>query len=127
MGLDVGAIVRRLQEVEVRHPDASADLAPIIEALGAPTESTVGIEQAREILGAQSVDIVERWIDRGVLAGRRDDHSGRWQIPLADVLRLRGTQQALIGAGGEDLTEAELEMLASSRPGTYPWQRDNRP
>ena len=127
MGLDVGAIVRRLREVEAHHPDVSADLAPIIEALGGPAENTVGIEQAREILGVQSADIVERWIERGVLAGRRDERSGRWHIPLADVLRVRGTHQVLIEAGGEDLTEDELEMLTSSRLGAYPWQRDDRP
>jgi hypothetical protein len=60
----------------------------------------------------RSVNTVKRWIELGILAGTWDEHSGRWQIPLAEVLRLRGTQQALAEAGGEDLTaEILLRIL----------------
>lgn len=124
MSLDLAAIVRQLQEVETQHPDTAAALDPIIEALSSPEESTIGTEQARRLLGVRSVNTVKRWIELGILAGRWDERSGRWQIPLVDVLRLRGTQRAVAEAGGADLTEEELDLLSSTRPGTFPWQRD---
>lgn len=49
--------------------------------------------------------------------------SGRWQIPLAEVLCRRSTQQALGEAGGDDLTAEDLEVLSETRPGTLPWRR----
>lgn len=125
MSLDLVAIVRQLQEVEERHPDTTSDLAPIIAALSSSEESVIDAEQARELLGVRAVDTVERWIELGILTGRWDDRSKRWRIPLVEALRLRGTQQAL-AAGGEDLTEEELETLSSTRPGTAPWRRSER-
>lgn len=122
MSLDLTTIVRQLQEVEARHPDTSANLAPIIKALSSPEESTIGTEQARKLLGVRSVNTVKRWIELGILAGRWDERSGRWRIPLAEALRLRGTQHALAEAGGEDLTDDEMETLANTRPGTLPWR-----
>jgi hypothetical protein len=127
MSLDLTSIVRQLQEVEAQHPDTAAALDPIIRALSSPAESTIGTEQARRLLGVRSVNTVKRWIELGILAGRWDERSGRWQIPLADVLRLRGTHHALSDAGGEDLTEEELGLLSATRPGTFPWQRDAQP
>lgn len=127
MSLDLMAIIRQLQEVETQHPDTAAALDPIIHALSSPEESTIGTEQARRLLGVRSVNTVKRWIELGILAGRWDEQSGRWQIPLTDVLRLRGTQHAVAAAGGEDLTEEELNLLSSTRPGTFPWQRDAQP
>lgn len=126
MSLDLPTIIRQLQEVEERHPDTSVDLAPIIKALSSPDDSMVGTEQARKLLGVRSVNTVKRWIELGILAGRWDERSGRWQIPLAEVLRLRGTQQALGEAGGDDLTDEEMEALAETRPGTLPWRRAER-
>jgi hypothetical protein len=102
-------LVRQLQEVEARHPDTAADLDPIIRALSSPEESMIGTEQARKLLGVRSVNTVKRWIEVGILAGTWDERSGRWRIPLAEVLRLRGTQQALAEVGGEDLTAEELD------------------
>lgn len=58
---------------------------------------------------------------------RWDDRSGRWQIPLAEVLRLRGTQQALGQAGGDDLTAEDLEVLSETRPGTLSRRRVEQP
>ncbi len=58
-----------------------------------------------------------------MLAGQWDKRAGRWRIPLAEVLRLRATQQALTDVGGEDLSQDELDDLATSRPGAFPWQR----
>src|SRR5579864_2715113 len=127
MSLDLASIIRKLQEVEERHPDTSVELAPIIKALSSPEDSTIGTEQARKLLGVRSVNTVKRWIELGILAGRWDERSGRWQIPLVDVLRLRGTQRALADAGGEDLTEEEQDLLSSTRPGTFPWQRAVQP
>lgn len=126
MGLDLPTIIRQLQEVEERHPDTAADLAPIIKALSSPDDSTVGTEQARKLLGVRSVNTVKRWIELGILAGRWDARSGRWQIPLAEVLRLRGTQHALGEVGGDDLTAQEVETLSATRPGTFPWHRVER-
>lgn len=123
MSLDLTTLVRQLQEIETRHPDTAADLDPIIKALSSAEENTIGVEEAFKILGLRSVDTVERWVELGILAGWRDKRSGRWQIPLAEVLRLRGMHQALSEVGGEDLTEEELETLAATRPGTFPWNR----
>lgn len=127
MSLDLTTIIRQLQEVEERHPDTSANLTPIIKALSSSEESTIGTEQTRKLLGVRSVNTVKRWIELGVLAGRWDERSGRWQIPLSEVLRLRGTQQALGEAGGDDLTADELETLSATRPGTLPRQRGEQP
>jgi Helix-turn-helix domain len=125
--LHLAAIVRQLQEVEARHPDTAAELDPIIRALSSPEESMIGTEQARKLLGVRSVNTVKRWIELGILAGTWDEQSRRWRIPLAEVLRLRGTQQALAEAGGEDLTPEELATLSATRPGTFPWQRTEQP
>ena|SRR5579871_1484287 len=122
MSLDLGTIVRQLQEVGARHPDTAIELDPIIRALSSPDESYIGTEQARKLLGVGSVNTVKRWIELGILAGQWDEHSGRWQIPLAEVLRLRGTQQALAGAECDDLSAEEAEALSETRPGTFPWQ-----
>ena len=127
MSLDLATIVRQLQEVEARHPDTATNLDPIIKALSSSEENTIGTEQARKLLGVRSVNTVKRWLELGILAGQWDERSGRWRIPLADVLRLRGMQQALAEAGGEDLTDDELEALSATRPGTFPWQRKSRP
>lgn len=127
MSLDLAAIVRQLQEVGARHPETAGDLAPIIRALSSPEESRIGTEQARKLLGVRSINTVKRWIELGILAGQWDERSGRWQIPLAEVLRLRGRQQALVEAGGDDLTADELETLSATRPGTLPWQRGEQP
>ncbi len=126
MALDLNTIVRRLQDVEARYPDAAGDLDPIIRALSSPDESVIGTEQARKLLGVRSVNTVKRWIELGILAGRWNERSGRWQIPLAEVLRLRGTQQALGEVGGDDLDAEEMEALATTRAGTFPWQRSER-
>jgi hypothetical protein len=126
MSLDLTAIIRELQEVESQHPDTSAALDPIITALSRPETSTVGTEQARRLLGVRSVNTIKRWLSLGILAGHWDERSGRWQIPLAEVLRVRGTQRALADAGGDDLTEEALDLISTTRPGTFPWQRDAR-
>ena len=89
MSVDLDAIVRQLQAVEANYPDTAADLNPIISALSSGGEATIGTEQARKLLGVHSVNTVKRWIELGILAGEWDDRSGRWRIPLADVLRLR--------------------------------------
>lgn len=127
MSLDLTSIIRQLQEVETQHPDTAAALDPIIHALSSPEQSIIGTEQARRLLGVRSVNTVKRWIELGILVGRWDERSGRWQIPLTDVLRLRGAQHAVADAGGEDLTTEELDLLSSTRPGTFPWQRDVQP
>ncbi len=71
----------------------------------------------------RSVNTVKRWLELGILAGRWDERSGRWQIPLAEVLRLRGMQRSLAEAEGDDLSTEELEALSTTRSGTFPWQR----
>ena len=123
MGLDLAAIVRTLEAVEARYPDTVADLAPVIQALTSPEAATVGTEQARKLLGVRSVNTVKRWIALGILAGHWDERSGRWRIPLADVLRLRRRQAALAAMGGDELTPDELAVLSATAPGAFPWQR----
>lgn len=123
MSLDLATIVRQLQAVEERHPDTAADLEPIIKALTGEGETTIGTEQARKILGVRSVNTVKRWLELGILQGHWDERSRRWQLPLADVLRVQRRHEALAGIGGEDLTQEDLDALAATRPGSYPWQR----
>ena len=125
MSLDLAAIIRTLEAVEARHPDTAAELAPLIQALTSPEEATIGTEQARKLLGVRSVNTVKRWIVLDILAGRWDERSGRWRIPLADVLRLRSRQAALAAAGGDELTPDDLAMLSDTSPGTFPWQRSS--
>jgi hypothetical protein len=127
MSLDLAAIVRQLLEVEAQHPDTAGALDPIINALSNAEESTVSAEQARALLGVQSATTVHCWINLGILTGSWDERLGQWQIPLADVLRLRATQRALLDVGGDDLTEEELDTLSSTRSGTFPWQRSAKP
>jgi hypothetical protein len=125
MTVDLDALVRRLQAVEARHPDTVADLEPVIRAL-TDAEATLGTEQARKLLGVRSVNTVKRWLELGILKGSWDDRSGRWRIPLAEVLRTRDRQAALAGSGGDELTAEELAILSDARPGAYPWQRGER-
>jgi hypothetical protein len=127
VSLDLAAIVRQLQAVEMQHPDTASALDPIIKALSNSEESTVGLEQARNLLGVQSVTTVQRWVELGILAGHWDERQGAWHIPLADVLRLRASQHALADAGGDDLSEEEMDTLSSTRAGTFPWQRGAKP
>ena len=117
----------KLQEVETKHPDTAGALDPIIRALSSPEESMVGMEQAQELLGVESVIPIQRWVELGILAGRWDEQLRQWCIPLAEVLRLRGTELALAGAEGTDLTEDELETLSSTRASLLPWQLDITP
>jgi len=123
VNLDLAAIVRQLEDVRERHPNTAVELEPVIRALTSDEASTIGTEQARKLLGVRSVNTVKRWIEIGMLAGQWDERAGRWRIPLAEVLRLRATQQSLTDVGGEDLSQDELDDLADSRRGTYPWQR----
>src|SRR3954449_3187067 len=69
MALDLPAIVRRLQEVEARHPDVADELNPVIQALTGQDSSVIGVEQARELLGATSAKAVEGLITLGILPG----------------------------------------------------------
>lgn len=73
------------------------------------------------------MNTVKRWIELGILAGRWDERSGRWQIPLAEVLRLSGTQQALGAAGGDDVARDELETLTATHVGMLPGQHSEQP
>jgi len=127
MRLDLDAMVQRLQDVEARHPDTATELGPIIRSLAGDTAATIGTEQARKILGIRSVNTVKRWIELGILAGTWDERSHRWQIPLADALRLACMHDDLTAVGGQDMSEEDLETLASTRPGTLPWQHGSRP
>lgn len=71
MSLDLAAIVRQLQEVETQHPDTVSALDPIIKALSNADESTVGLEQARKLLGVQSVATIQRFWSAAVRSGAR--------------------------------------------------------
>jgi hypothetical protein len=51
MSLDLATIVRQLRAVEARHPEAAAELEPVIRALSEPSEAVVDAEGARRLLG----------------------------------------------------------------------------
>ena len=122
MSLDLATIVQQLRAVEARHPEAAAELEPVIRALSEPGEAVVDAEAARRLLGLGPATVV-RWLDLGILPGSKDEATGEWAVPLAEVLRLRAEQEALAAAGGEDLTEEELDALSAARPGMLPWRR----
>jgi hypothetical protein len=126
MALDLPAIVRRLQEVEARHPDVADDLNPVIQALTGQDSSVIGVEQARELLGATSAKAVEGLITLGILPGSQDPQTGDWSIPLAAILGFRHWQEEITAIGGDDMTEEELAILSETRIGTFPWQRGER-
>jgi hypothetical protein len=126
MALDLPAIVCRLQEVEARHPDVADELNPVIQALTGEEAAMIGIEQARELLGAASADEVGALLTLGILPGTREAQTGQWTIPLAAVLGFRRWREGILAIGGEDLTEEELAILSETRPGTFPWQRAER-
>jgi hypothetical protein len=111
-----------LRAVEARHPEAAAELEPVIRALSEPDVAVIDAEAARRLLGLGPATVA-RWLELGILPGRRDEATGEWIIPLAEVLRLRAEQEALTTAGGEDLTGEELAALSAARPGLLPWQR----
>jgi hypothetical protein len=49
--------------------------------------------------------------------------NGGLQVLLDDVLRHRAVREGLAAFGGEELTDEELRSLKESRPGKYPWER----
>jgi hypothetical protein len=120
--VDLAAIVRQLEDVATRHPEAATELEPVIAALGDATSVTIDAAQAARLLGWPSAATVEAWIALGGLPAERDA-SGDWRIPLAAVLAMRDRQAALLAFGDESLTEDELAALAAGRPGRWPWQR----
>ena len=122
MGLDLATIVGQLRQVEARHPDTAAELEPIISALTGAGEATLSGEQARMLLGVGSIGTITRWLELGILKGEWDAYADRWRIPLTEVLRLRATHRALGDAGGDELSQDELETLSATRPGRFPWQ-----
>jgi hypothetical protein len=126
MALDLPAIVRRLQDVEARHPDVADEINPVIQALTGEEAALIGVEQARQLLGAPSSDTVEAWLALGILPGTRDAQTGQWAVPLSAVLRFRRFREGISAFGGEDLSQEELDILSETSIGTFPWQRGER-
>ncbi|MBI3972243.1 MAG: hypothetical protein HY332_13235 [Chloroflexi bacterium] len=83
----------------------------------------IGTTEAKRLLGVGSENTVKAWVRTGRLRSRVQPN-GRVQVLLDDVLRRREETEGLSAFGGEDLTEHEPEELERSRPGMYPWERE---
>src|SRR5919201_4042551 len=127
--------LRELEEELVKYPlDAGGDDALRIAArirdvrrmLSGEAARWIGTTEAKRLLGVGSENTVKAWAKMGLLRSRTQPN-GRIQVLLDDVLRRREEREAITAIGGRDLTEAELEALHRSRPGTLPWERDQPP
>lgn len=100
MGLDLAAIVRQPQAVETQHPDTAGALDPIIKALSNAEESTIGLAQARKLLGVPSDITIQRWIERS-----RPSHQARHLVTagtaISDRRRSRGNGPVFCANGPE--------------------------
>jgi malonyl CoA-acyl carrier protein transacylase len=126
MVLNLPAIVRRLQEVEARHPEVADELASVIETLASQNGAALNVEEARELLDAPSTRTIEYWLELGIMEGTRDDVTGRWIVSLAEVPKRRRWIEDMTAFGGDDLTQEELDMLHETSIGTFPWERGER-
>ena len=124
--------LRDLEEELARHPlyaggeDALriADrIREVRRMLSREDAQWIGTTEAKRLLGLGSENTVKAWARSGRLRSRVQPN-GRVQVFLDDVLRRREAAEGVGAFGGEDLTEDELEDLERSRPGRYPWERE---
>lgn len=85
----------------------------------------IGVREAKRLLAASSEKTVKMWVRWGFLRSRTIPN-GRMQIPLDDVLRERQREEELLAIGPDDLTDEELEEIYKARPGTAPWEREQK-
>lgn len=104
----------------------------LMDALAEDQLLTTG--EAAEHLGVHARNTVKAWAKAGKI--RAEKVGNRYMIPMSEILRLRETPtvrnaQALetlhaeiADLGSDDgMSDAEMEMLHQSRPGTLPWER----
>lgn len=104
MAVDLGSIIRTLEQIEARHPDTRDDLAPIVAALTAGDGVLLDIEEARRITGLPSTATVQEWVRLGLLAAQPTDDPSDLRIPLPEALRARARQAALSAFDEDELT-----------------------
>lgn len=84
------------------------------------------LAEARAILDVMSEDVVRAWsVKYGWLRGRTNP-DGSLVVLKADVLNEKDIRDDLGAIGGHDMTEDELETLRQARPGTFPWEREQK-
>jgi excisionase family DNA binding protein len=90
--------------------------------------------EAARLLGIRSPNTILAWCRTGYVHGVK--RGGRTLIPLSEVERIKDSdpvhatkvaddlhdRSAAIGSEGE-LTDAEMEVLHGTRPGSLPWER----
>jgi hypothetical protein len=122
--------LRELEE-ELAHrkvgaDDDSAEVAERIRAvrrlLSGEDAKWIGTTEAKRLLGVGSENTVKAWARAGRLRSRVQPN-GRIQVLLDDVLHWREATEGVSAFGGDFLTEAEVEDLHQSQPGTFPWER----
>ncbi|HUG16239.1 MAG TPA: hypothetical protein VMM78_14640 [Thermomicrobiales bacterium] len=83
----------------------------------------VDAPRAKQLLGIELDASVPYWVELGLLRGRTLE-DGRVQVQLDDILLRRYETEVSMAVGGDEMTQDELDELSRSRPGTYPWQRE---
>lgn len=83
----------------------------------------ISIAEAKRLLGVDSEETVEAWVNARLLRSRTQP-DGEVQVLLDDVLRDREAAEGLTAFGGRDMTEEEMEAEHRARPGTLPWERE---
>jgi hypothetical protein len=122
MTMTLDSIIQTLTQIETEHPDTAERLAPIIRLLAGDASAMLTVDEAARLLGSSPAGVVYR-LEPGLLPGERDQATGGWHLPLAEIVRQRAWLEALAAMPGEDLTADELADLSSTRPGSLPWQR----
>jgi len=84
----------------------------------------ISVAEARRLLGFDSEEAVNTWIQLGFLRSRTQPDDGV-QVSLDDVLSDREAAESLTAFGGRDMAKEEMEAEYQARPGTLPWERES--
>jgi hypothetical protein len=105
--------------------DVHARVEKALRLLAHEPEQWISREHARRLLGVSLDETVPTLARMELLRGRLGA-DGQLEVRLDDVLNQRLASEDLLAIGGDDLTEEELEELHESRPGTLPWEREQK-
>jgi hypothetical protein len=128
--------VRRLQHArELVSAGKTAEALEQLEALERSWQPEQGVTttEAAHFLGIRSINTLKALLKvEGIPTTR---NGNRIMVPLGELLRLRESQRVLrirasdtahasSFASDAPLSQAEMDVLHDTRPGTLPWDRD---